>query len=106
MNSTTRLLLAVGCMSASALVSHARVDRSVEKTFTVTGAGTLHVETQGGGIRVEASSDSAVRITAKQRINTDSEAEANELLQKLELTFEQNGNDVRIVSKYEKRPSG
>jgi hypothetical protein len=106
MNSTARLLFAVGLMSASALVSHARIERTVEKNFNVAGVGTLRVETHGGEIRVAPSSDSVVRITARQRINANSEAEADELLQKLELTFDQSGSDVRVVSKYEKRPSG
>jgi hypothetical protein len=47
-----------------------------------------------------------VRIVAKQRINATTEAEADELLKKLELTFEQNGNDVRVSSKYERQPPG
>ena len=106
MNTSTRWLLAAGLASVSVVVAHARIDRVVEKSFPVTGAGVLRVETQGGGIRVSPSADSAVRITAKQRINASSEAEANELFKKLELTFEQTGNDVRVIAKYERQPSG
>jgi hypothetical protein len=47
-----------------------------------------------------------VRITARQKIKADSEAEADELLKKLELTFEQSGNDVSAGAKYESRPPG
>ncbi len=106
MNTSLRFLLAAGLASASALVAQARVDRVVEKSFPVNGTGTLQVEIQGGEIRVSPSTDSVVRVTVKQKIRADSESEATELLKKLELTLEQNGNDVRVVSKYERRPSG
>src|SRR5687767_7680578 len=101
MNSSLRVLCSALFVS-TALLAQARIDRTVEKSFPVTAAGTLRVETQGGEIRVSPSNDSVVRITAKQKIRADSEAEADELLKKLELTFEQNGNDVRVISKYER----
>ena len=91
---------------ASAVIAQARIDRVVEKTFSVAGAGLLRVETQGGEIRVAASNESVVRVTARQKIRADSDAQADELLKKLELTIEQNGNDVRVVSKYERQGSG
>ena len=106
MKSSLRVLLAAGLVSASMVIAHARVDRVVEKSFPVTGAGVLRVETHGGAIRVSPSNDSVVRVTAKQRINASNDAEADELLKKLELTFDQSGNDVRIQSKYERQPSG
>lgn len=106
MNSFPRLLLTAGLLSLSTLVAHARIERTVEKTFPVTGAGTLRVETQGGEIRVSPSNDSAVRVTAKQKIKASSEAEADELLKKLELTLEQTGNDVHVRARYEQRPEG
>jgi hypothetical protein len=106
MNSSLRFLLAAGLASASVLVAHARIERVMEKTFPVSGAGTLRVETQGGAIRVMPSTGSEVRITATQKINASTEAEADELLKKLELTFEQTGNTVRVTSKYERQPSG
>lgn len=101
-----RLLCSAALLTGCTVVAQARVDRTVEKTFTVNGAGTLHVETQGGEIRVMASSDQSVHVTAKERIRANTEAEADELLKKLELTFEQNGNDVRVISKYERQPAG
>jgi DUF4097 and DUF4098 domain-containing protein YvlB len=106
MNSSLRLFFAAALVAGSALSAQARIERHVEKSFPVSGAGKLRVETQGGEIRVSPSADSVVRVTAKQKINASSEAEADELLKKLELTIEQNGNDVRIVSKYERKPSG
>lgn len=98
-----RVLLAAGSVSAFVATASAKIERVVEKTFSAPTAGLLRVETQGGSIRVSPSADATVRVTAKQRINASSEAEADELLKKLELTIEQNGNDVRVVSRYEQR---
>jgi hypothetical protein len=103
---SSRFLVTAALIAASVLVAHARIERVVEKKFQVTGAGTLRLETQGGALTVMPSNDSTVTITAKQKIRADTEGEADELLKKLELTFEQNGNDVRAVSKYERKPAG
>src|SRR5687768_13392527 len=102
MNSSIRFLLVTALLASSAIVASAAIEREVEKTFAVTGAGTLRVETQGGGIQVTASNDSKVKVTARQKIRASSDSEADELLKKLELTIEQEGSDVRVVSKYEK----
>jgi DUF4097 and DUF4098 domain-containing protein YvlB len=45
-------------------------------------------------------------VTARQRIRAGSEQEADELLKKLELTMEQDGNDVRAIARYERQPAG
>ncbi len=106
MNTALRLLFAAGILAAPMMTARAAIERVVEKSFPVGGAGTLHVEAQGGEIRVNPSSDSVVTVTARQKIRANSEAEADALLTKLELTMEQTGNDVRIVSKYERQPLG
>ena len=106
MKASLPVLLVASLFATPAAVVTAAIERNVEKSFTVTGPGTLRVETQGGEIRVSPSSDdSVVRITAKQRIRASTDAEADELLKKLELGFEQNGNDVRVVSRYERQTS-
>ena len=47
-----------------------------------------------------------MRVTAKQKIKASTDAEADDLLKKLDLTFEQTGNNVRVISKYEEKPMG
>ena len=59
------LFIAVGLAVATA---QAKIERIVEKTFSVAPGGTLRVETEGGSIRVQPSSDSVVKITAKQKM--------------------------------------
>jgi hypothetical protein len=106
MHTSARCLFAAASLIAIVAVAHARIERVVEKNFTLAGPGTLHVETHGGQIVVERSGDSTVRIAARQKIRADSEREADELLKNLELTLEQDGNNVRASSKYAPRPAG
>lgn len=105
MNSSLRCFLTAGLIAASVVAAQAKIERTVEKSFTVNGPGLLKLETQGG-IRVVAGDSATVHVTAKQKIKAGSEEEADELLKKLELTMEQDGNDVTVRSKYERRMSG
>jgi len=97
------LSIAVGLAVATA---QAKIERIVENTFTVAPGGMLRVETEGGSIRVQPSSDSVVKITAKQKIRADSESEADELLKKLTLTFDAQGSDVTATAKMERSTVG
>lgn len=98
------LVSVFGLLAVVPLSLSAKIERVVEKTFMVTSAGTLRVETEGGSIRVQPSMDSMVKITAKQKIRADSDAEADEILKKLTLTFSAEGADVAAVAKLD-RPS-
>ncbi len=98
-----RVLLAVVFCPALILSADAKIERTVEKTFSVSAPGLLRVETHGGSIRVTPGTDATVRVTAKQRINATTEAEADDVLKKLELTLEQKGNDVSVVARCEPR---
>lgn len=99
-------LVAASLLAATAIAAPARIERVVEKTFSVQAGGKLHVKTQGGEIRVEPGPDGVVKITARQKIRASSEAEADELLKKHQLVFEQAGNDVSASSNYEARLPG
>lgn len=104
MNITPRFLVAAGLLAAVPFVAHAKIERVVEKSFTVQAGGKLHLETQGGEIRVTPGADGVVKITAREKIRADSDSEADDLLKKLELEFEQSGNDVSAISRYERQP--
>ena len=103
-------LLKLGCLSALLLslpeVAHAKIIRTVDKTFTVQPGGTLHVATQGGDVRVQTGDVKEVRVTAKETIRASSEKEADELLEEMTLTIEQKGNDVSAEAKYAKKSFG
>ncbi len=103
MKSTSRFLVAASLLAALVSTAQAKIERIVEKTFTVQPGGSLRVDTQGGEVRVAASADNVVKVTARQKIRANSDSEADELLKKLELTIDQNGNDVIATAKYEKK---
>lgn len=105
MITSLRIACLAALLAAPALAA-GRIERVVEKSFNVSAAGTLRVETQGGEIRISPTTDKVVKVTAKQRIRADSEAEADELLKKLDLSFAQDGNNVTATAKYERQPSG
>ncbi len=95
------VLIGFGWLFATPLVLDAKIERTVDKTFTVQPGGTLRIETNGGGIKVEPGAGNTVAIHVTQRINASTDAEADEMLKHLELTFEQQGNDVTAIAKYE-----
>jgi DUF4097 and DUF4098 domain-containing protein YvlB len=99
-------LLALGALLTAPAAVQAKITRLAEKTFTVQPGGNFKATTQGGDITIKTGDVSTVHITAKQVIRASSEQEADEILTKLTLTMEQNGNDVTAEAKYEKRSGG
>lgn len=99
-------LLALCALLATPAVLPAKITRTVAKTFTVQPGGNFKAATQGGDITVKTADITEVRITAKQVIRASTEKEADEILQDLTLTLEQNGNDILAEAKFEKGRSG
>jgi hypothetical protein len=106
MKSPSCLILSALLGVPVAVPAQAKIERTIEKTFTVQPGGTLHVQTRGGSIRVQPSSDLMVRITATEKIRADSEAEADEVVKKLTLTADQQGNDIVATANYEDQSPG
>lgn len=90
-------------ISGTTVAAHAKITRTVEKTFAVQPGGRLHAETQGGNISIKTDDANEVRIVVTQVIDANSEEAANKALEKLSLNLEQKGNDVSAVATYEKR---
>jgi hypothetical protein len=83
------------------VMASAKIERTVEKTFSVQSGVKLSVETSGGNVRAEPGDVQSVRIVARQifpRAYTD--AEAGEIAKSLDLVMEQSGNSVRASAKY------
>lgn len=95
-------LLLFATAAAFVVPVQARIERTVEKTFTVNGSGLIRLQTGGGGITINHGPEGVVKIQAKQRIRASSEDEADELLRDLDLKFNQSGNDVSASAKYER----
>lgn len=99
-------LVTLGALLGAPSFAHAKINRTVEKTFTVQEGGDLKVQTSGGDIEIVSGNGNEVKVTARERINADSDAKADEILQDLELTIEQQGNGVLAKAKYTKSGSG
>lgn len=95
-------LIAFGALLATPSLLEAKITRTVEKTFTVRSGEHLRASTQGGDITIKTADSNEVRVVAKQVVRASSEAEADEILAKLTLKLEQNGNEVLAEAKYEK----
>jgi DUF4097 and DUF4098 domain-containing protein YvlB len=99
-------LLTLGALLALPVAVSAKITRTVDKTFTVQPGGNFKAVTQGGDITIRTADTAEVRIHVKQVINASGEKEADEILEKLDLTMEQSGNDVTAEAKYDSRPMG
>jgi hypothetical protein len=99
-------LLFTAVAASLAPAASAKIERTVEKSFTVQPGGTLHVGTSAGEIVVEVVPGDTVQVTAREHIRASSEDEATEELKKLTLTLEQAGADVTAKADYEKTPLG
>ena len=95
-----------GLLWLTPLAAQAKITRTVEKTFAVQPGGLLTASTQGGDIKIQTGDITEVRITARQNIRANSEAEADEILRDLTLKLEQTGNDVVAEAKIEAKKSG
>jgi Putative adhesin len=95
-------LITLGALLSAPLALHAKITRTVEKTFTVQPGGNLKVQTSGGDIKVLTGTGDEVRVTATERIDTDAEAKADELLKDLDLQITQQGDGVTATAKYDK----
>jgi DUF4097 and DUF4098 domain-containing protein YvlB len=97
-----KILIALAAIGAiSPLAAQAKIERTIEKTFTVSPGGTLKVETSGGNISVSTGDTDQVKVVARERFRTSSEEEADQVTKDLRVEIEQHGNDVSAFAKYE-----
>ncbi len=96
----TRSIAAGGILAVLTATASAKIERVVEKSFQVQPGVHLTVSTSGGEIRVIPSSDSVVKVVAKEHIRASSEADADALLLKLDLVIEQRGDGVVATAAY------
>jgi len=87
------VLLAVSAAQAS-------IDSNIRKNFNVAEGGTLIIDTDLGDIRVDPGAG-GVSIEVVRRAKTSSQSKANDLFKQFELSFAQEGNNVRVTGKYD-----
>lgn len=90
---------------AFAATASAKIERVVEKTFPVSSGGQLRLKTYSGSVDVKpsAAGDNTVKVILVERIEASTDAEADEILQKMTLTFDATASDVSILAQYPKR---
>ena len=96
-----RIIATASLLAAIAAPASAKIEREVEKTFQVQPGVLLKVSTAGGNISVSTSHDNVVKIVAKEHIRASSEAEADDVLSKLDLKMEQSGGEVEASARYD-----
>lgn len=99
-------LIAAAVLAAAPIAAHAKIERVVEKTFTVKPGGLLTVETSGGNIAVQTTTGDKATVVAKQKIRASSESEADEILKDLTLTIEQTADGLTAKAKYDRNNWG
>jgi DUF4097 and DUF4098 domain-containing protein YvlB len=102
---TITCFLTLGLFAITPVALHAKIVRTVEKTFTVQPGGTFRGSTQGGNFTIRSGDVGTVEVTARQTIRAGSDKEADELLADLTLRLEQEGNDVVAEAKYDRKAS-
>src|SRR4051794_17485153 len=85
---------------ASISAAHAAIESPIHRNFAVRPGGTVTIDADIGDIKV-TSGAANVSVDVIRRAKTSSRSSAEDLFKKLDLTFAQEGNDVRVKARYE-----
>lgn len=106
MPSLSRYFLPIAFMLV-ALPAQAKIERTVGKSFRVSPAGRISIETSGGDVRVKRAAETGtVRVVATQRFATNAEKEADALSREVEFSWEQTGDDIVARARRDGRTRG
>ncbi|GIV59649.1 DUF4097 domain-containing protein [Rhodocaloribacter litoris] len=95
------VLLLIGVTGAPAHGGPAEAWDTVKRTFKVRPGGTLFIDLDHGNVTVEVGRDDLVHIEVERIVEADSEEEAKRILDRHELDFLQDGNNVHFRSRFE-----
>ena len=84
----------------------AKVEDTVKETFTTNGPGLLTLDLQSSGVEIDTYDGSEVSVEITRTLKRGNQDDFDEELKKLDLTFEQSGNDIRCVMIYDNKKSG
>ncbi|MDA0349597.1 MAG: DUF4097 family beta strand repeat-containing protein [Verrucomicrobia bacterium] len=84
----------------------ARIEDKVEEFFATNGAGVLTLELESSRIEIDTYDGSKVTIAITRSLKTGDRDDLEDELNKVDLTFEQSGNNIRCVLRYENKQSG
>jgi len=106
MNKTIPFLAVATVILFSLSTARADVSQKINKTFTVAPNGTLIIDSDIGSINVKTSGDNTVTVEVKKIADVFGRSKGEELLEKFSVTFNQDGNDVKVEGKFEQGMSG
>ena len=84
----------------------AKVEDTVKETFTTSGSGLLSLELQSAGVDIDTYNGSEVSIEITRTLKRGDQDDFDKELEKLDLTFEQSGNDIRCIMTYDNKLTG
>lgn len=85
------------------IAASAAIERTVEKTFDVADGRLLKIKTFDGPIEVTSGGGQRVVITLVEKVDVNSDAEADERLAKMKLVFENDAQGVTATAEYPQR---
>ena len=88
------------------LLSFAKITRDVEKSFPVSSGSEIRVDISGGPIKVEVVPGKTAEVTLHQSFRTNNESDIAEILERYDITFEQQGDNVVLAVKSRKSNRG
>ncbi len=111
MKSTKNAIVWLGIMAIAVMLPVAAGARddfedSIEKSFQVAEGGKLTVESDLGSIEVKAVSGNTVEVEIIRTVRAHSEKEVDRVLEDLHIDFNHIGNNVSIITKYERGKLG
>lgn len=92
---------AAGLLALAPLAAPAAIERSVIKTFPAKAGGLLTLTTNVGPIQVDSAAGDTVRVVVREKINAASDAEADQLLQRVRLEFSAADGNVTVTARNE-----
>jgi len=95
------LFLLAACLICAGLAD-ARIKDEVKKSFTVSPGGELIVDTDLGSVEVETGSDNTVDVEVILEADTRDEDKAQEMFDRFEVGFEEDGDNIYVTGDYEK----
>lgn len=91
--------------TAIALPAPAAIERSLDKSFNVAPGSLVKVDVSGASVHTAIGPAGTARVLLKETIHADSDAGADKLLERYEITCIQQGGEVKLVVR-ERGPRG
>ncbi|WP_221031757.1 DUF4097 family beta strand repeat-containing protein [Actomonas aquatica] len=89
-----RKLLLPALLLLTPAFTFAKINREVERSFTVRPGSEIKVDISGGSIKAEIVRGDTASLTLHQTFHTNDERDIAEILERYKITFEQQGDDV------------